>query len=265
MAREAAIGPGHVIDAGTAVIDAGTSAIDAGTAVIVCSGASLDLLGGAAWRDIARAGEIVAVNGALTADVCREYAVRFTVAAGHDGIEILGAGIPRYSEVWMTTRAWRITRSEHAAATPAESYIERARGWSDDPGRCFHTGAGGVTAANWLCNDWPETAPVADVRRRPRRGLRKLVYVGLDMVPSLGGHARGAGTYASGFSRTPEMYEAVSAGWRTFREATLARGIAVLNLTPGTGLTAIPASMPPAAWLATEQPFTGPRSRSSSL
>ena len=229
------------------------------TAVIVCAGPSLDALPARAWSDVANAGAIVAVNGACAATACARHGVRFTLLAAMDLNLGLLERVPRLSEVWQTTPAWRVTSAE-AADAEAESYIVEVdeehgvHGWSDQPDEGYKGGSTGMIVGNWLANRW--AADTASIRERravaalrgktiPPRGFRRVAYLGLDMHPLDGRHAEGAGTHASGFSDSLERHRRVSAAWGLFCAEAAKRGVEVVNLTPGSGLQTMPrASLP---------------------
>jgi len=237
--------------------------IDRQTAVLVCSGPSLDRLSAAAWAAIHGAAAVVAVNGALVAAACRAHAVRLTYAAAMDVRQGLGAKVPGFAVEWSRTPAWRVT-ADNALPAEGESFIREVEWWSDDPDEGYVGGSTAMVVGNWLCNPWPHDAAgrarhQAAARRSgkavPPRGFRRLAYVGLDMVPGEGRHARGAGAHASGFSDSAERYETVTDGWRRFCAAAESRGIEVVNLTPESGLRSMPRLAVPADWLCA-QPAT---------
>jgi hypothetical protein len=228
--------------------------IDAGVAVIVCAGPSLDALSPRAWSDVAQAGAIVAVNGACASEACTRNAVRFTMLAAMDIQLGLRERVPRFSEVWASTSAWRVT-SVAAIEAEAESYLNEVdeddgvAGWSDHPDEGYKGGSTGMIVGNWIANRWPDDSASIHERRVvaaargkeiPPRGFRRLAYLGLDMMPSDGRHAAGAGTHASGFSDTLEHHQRVCESWGKFCSEAARRGVQVVNLTPGTGLQTMP-------------------------
>jgi hypothetical protein len=224
--------------------------IDRDVAVIVCAGPSLDALPSRAWSDVAGAGAIVSVNGACAADACIHHDVRFTLLAAMDVNMGLFDRVPRLGQIWEETPAWRVT-SVDAAEAPAESYLvevdeeDGVAGWSDHPGEGYKGGSTGMIIGNWIANRWPgdtvsihERRAIAAERGKaiPRRGFRKLAYLGLDMLPLDGRHAAGAGAHASGFSDSLEHHQRVCEAWELFCVQARARGVDVANLTPATGL-----------------------------
>jgi hypothetical protein len=228
--------------------------IDSGVAVIVCAGPSLDALPARAWSDVAAAGAIVSVNGACAADACLRHDVRFTLLAAMDVNMGLFERVPALRRIWERTPAWRVT-SIDAADASAESYLAEVdeedgiAGWSDDPGEGYKGGSTGMIIGNWIANRWPgDTASIRERRAVaaisakpiPRRGFRKLAYLGLDMLPLDGRHAAGAGSHASGFSDSLEHHRRVSDAWGLFCAQAAARGVDVVNLTPATGLDTMP-------------------------
>ncbi len=76
------------------------------TAVIICAGPSLDVLPQRAWDCVAKAGAIVAVNGAIAAEACA--GVQFTYVSAMDARQ-LAATVPRFEALWSSTRAWRLS------------------------------------------------------------------------------------------------------------------------------------------------------------
>src|SRR6185503_17344826 len=98
-----------------------------------------------------------------------------------------------------------------AEEMPAETYIREVderdgvEGWSDDPDAGYAGGSSAMVTVNWLCNQW-----TIGVRRTPKRGFRRVAFLGLDMVPGEGGHARGAGNHTSGFAMSAERHASVS-------------------------------------------------------
>lgn len=229
------------------------------TAVIICAGPSLDALPAHAWRAVANAGAIVAVNGACAATACARHGVRFTLLAAMDLNLGLVERVPRLAEVWKTTPAWRVTSAD-ASDVEAESYIVEVdeehgvHGWSDQADEGYKGGSTGMIIGNWLANRW--ASDTASIRERRAvasltgkaihpRGFRRLAYLGLDMQPLDGRHADGAGTHASGFAGSLERHARVSAAWGLFCTEAAKRGVEVVNLTPGTALETMPrASLP---------------------
>jgi hypothetical protein len=113
-----------------------------------------------------------------------------------------------------------------------------------------------MVVGNWLGNPWPEDdlAQLERIRERtgkevPRRGFRKLAYVGLDMHRGNGVHARGAGNHISGFANSDQRYGNVCRGWEKFCSEAARRGIEVVNFTPGTGLEVMPRADVPESWV----------------
>lgn len=212
--------------------------IDRDVAVIVCAGPSLDALPAQAWRKVADAGAVVAVNGAIAAAACADVA--FTYASAMDATTGLIDKVPRFAELWASTRAWRLgmAGAEHA---PADTYIREVDerdgvdGWSDDEAAGYAGGSSAMVTANWLCNRWRD-----DVALLPPRGFRRVAFLGLDMNPGDGRHARGAGAHTSGFALSAERHATVSEGWRKLCAEAGRRGIEIVNLTPGTGLETMP-------------------------
>lgn len=212
--------------------------IDRNVAVIVCAGPSLDDLPARVWRSVANAGAIVAVNGAIAAEACA--AVRFTYVSAMDATLGLVEKVPRFAELWASTSAWRLgmAGAEH---DPAETYIREVDerdgvdGWSDDEAAGYAGGSSAMVTANWLCNQWPVAEP-----SRPPRGFRRVAFLGLDMRPGDGRHARGAGSHTSGFALDAERHAKVSEGWRKLCREAARRGIEIVNLTPDTGLATMP-------------------------
>ena len=86
-------------------------------------------------------------------------------------------------------------------------------------------------------------------RPLPRRGFRRLVYVGLDMHPDDGRHAAGAGLHSSGFARSADRHRQVCEGWERFCGQAARRGIEVVNLTPLTALKTMPRAEVPVEWV----------------
>jgi hypothetical protein len=201
--------------------------MNAETAVIICAGPSLDALPPRAWDRVARAGAVVAINGAIAAEVCA--GVRFTYVSAMDAQQ-LAATVPRFDALWSSTHAWRLSMIG-AEATPAETYIREVderdgvEGWSDDPDAGYAGGSSAMVTVNWLCN---------------QRGFRRVAFLGLDMIPGEGGHARGAGNHTSGFAMSAERHASVSRGWEKVCREAAKRGIEIVNLTPGTGLRTMP-------------------------
>jgi hypothetical protein len=236
---------------------------DAETAVFINSGPSLDRLAPAAWEAIRQAGEVIAVNGALVAEASRSHDVRFTCAvamdAGTGAERNLDEKVPGFREAWDRTPAWRITKSSEGAVD-AETFIRlQPLRWSDDnPDAGYAGGGSAASACNWFANPWPDDpgrwAELRRIaartgRRIPRRGFRRFAFLGLDMVPGEGGHARGAGMHQSGFTSGPERDRCLRDRWKTLCDAAGARGIAVINYTHGTGLEEMPRGTLPAGWL----------------
>jgi len=223
--------------------------IDRDTAVIVCSGPSLESLSAAAWQEIQQAGAVVAVNGAPEAEAVKAHGVRFTMLAAMDFNQGLLNKVPTLAETWRTANAWRVTSV--LCDAPAETYLREVdeedgvEGWSDDPGEGYKGGSTAMIIGNWLGNDW------ADEERAPRhrRGFRRLAYVGLDMVPNDGRHARGAGAHHSGFASSLEQHRRVCGGWGKLCAQAAKRGIEIINLTPGTGLAEMKRVDVPEHWL----------------
>lgn len=237
--------------------------IDAGTAVVVCAGPSLDRMTAEAWDEIGRAGAVVAVNGAAVSQACLTNNVRFTCLAAMDLSLKLAGYVPALSALWRTTPAWRVASTE-SIAIEAESYIVEVdeehgiEGWSDDVRQGYKGGSTAMIIGNWLGNAWPDDQPTRDALRQiseqtgkaiPRRGFRKLAYIGLDMHPDNGLHAHGAGVHVSGFARSTEQYANVCLGWEKFCGEAARRGIEVVNLTPGTALQVMPRASVPQSWV----------------
>ncbi|HEV7922941.1 MAG TPA: hypothetical protein VGR02_19315 [Thermoanaerobaculia bacterium] len=226
--------------------------IDADTAVVVCAGPSLDLLTEHAWRDLAAAGAIVGVNGAPAAVACRK--VPFTCLAAMDLELGLAEAVPNLRTVWRKTPAWRVASAD-SQRVDAESYVHEVdeadgvEGWSDDRRQGYKGGSSAMVIGNWLGNEWDEPAAMRNGRTPPRRAFRKLAYIGLDMHPGRGAHARGAGAHASGFARSDAQYGNVCRGWSKFCAEAAKRGIEVVNLSPGTALEAMPRAAVPKAWV----------------
>ncbi len=230
--------------------------IDNQTAVLVCAGPSIDRLSPVAWRAIEQAGVTVSVNGSLVARACLRHRLRFTYAAAMDVATGLAEHVPGFAEVWKQTPAWRL--SAHGTAAEAESYVKEVEWWGDCPDEGYIGGSTAMVAGNWLCNPWPEDADSrnaleATSRRSgkpiPRRGFKRLAYVGLDMIPGQGGHAEGAGMHSSGFSESLSRYYIVCNNWRLFFLEARERGIEVVNLTPGSALERLPRLDIPDDWL----------------
>lgn len=236
---------------------------DAETAVIVCAGASLDGLTAQAWSDIGRAGAVVAVNGAAAAEACARNGVRFTCLAAMDLAKGLAGHVAGLADVWHETPAWRVASTE-SVSIDAESYIVEVdeehgiHGWSDDSAQGYKGGSTAMIVGNWLGNDWPDDGAARDALERirrhtgkavPRRGFRRIAYVGLDMHPGVGVHARGAGEHTSGFAASAARYGNVSLGWEKFCREAERRGIDVRNFTPGTGLQAMRRGDVPRSWV----------------
>ena len=225
--------------------------IDRDVAVIVCAGPSLELFTPRAWGDIARAGAIVSVNGAPAAHACRD--VPFTMLAAMDICLGLYERVPGLEAIWRSTPAWRVT-SVDGPHVEAESYLREVdeqygiHGWSDDPDEGYRGGSTGMIIGNWIANRWG-TIPHSTKPVHPR-GFRKLAYVGLDMRANDGRHAAGAGLHASGFASSIEQHRSVCEAWGRFCREGNARGVEIVNLTPGTGLTTMPRADVPEEWLA---------------
>jgi hypothetical protein len=235
--------------------------IDANTAVVVCAGPSLDRLTPHAWAELARAGALVAVNGAAASLACAQRGVRFTCIAAMDLSTGLSSHVPAITKVWRDTPSWRIASTE-SNAIEAESYIVEVdeehgvEGWSDDGRQGYKGGSTGMVVGNWLGNAWPEDerAQLARIsaqtgKAAPRRGFRKLAYIGLDMHRGNGVHACGAGNHVSGFADSDRRYGNVCRGWEKFCGEAARRGIEVVNLTPGTGLDVMPRADVPESWV----------------
>jgi hypothetical protein len=235
--------------------------IDSDTAVVVCAGPSLDRLTKSAWADIGKAGAIVGVNGAAASLACTNSGVRFTCLAAMDLSTGLADHVPPLTALWRDTTAWRVA-SVDSKAIDAESYIVEVdeehgvEGWSDDRRQGYKGGSTGMVVGNWLGNPWPDDdlAQLEQIRERtgkevPRRGFRKLAYVGLDMHRGDGVHARGAGNHVSGFASSDKRYGNVCRGWEKFCSEAARRGIEVVNFTPGTGLEAMPRADVPESWV----------------
>jgi hypothetical protein len=237
--------------------------IDADTAVVVCAGPSLDRLSGQAWAEIGKAGAIVAVNGAAASLACARSGVRFTCLAAMDLSSGLAEHVPALVALWRETPAWRVASTD-SNAVEAESYIVEVdeehgiEGWSDDGGQGYKGGSTAMVIGNWLGNAWPddETTQVAleGIHERtgkavPRRGFRKLAYVGLDMQRGIGVHAHGAGSHISGFASSDRRYGNVCRGWEKFCSEAARRGIEVANFTPGTALDVMPRADVPESWV----------------
>lgn len=221
-------------------------------AVIVCAGPSLDRLPREVWRELAGAGAIVSVNGAIAAAACA--GVRFTYVSAMDAGRGLSRTVPRFDALWATTSAWRLSMVG-AEGVEAETYIREVderdgvEGWSDEEDAGYAGGSSAMVTVNWLCNRWSQDPAARAARERlafsrwkavPPRGFRRVAFLGLDMRPGEGGHARGAGDHTSGFALSPARYESVSKGWlKVCREASR-RGIEILNFTPDTGLLTMP-------------------------
>ncbi len=212
-------------------------------AVIVCAGPSLDALPPRTWERIAGAGAVVSVNGALAAEACAE--VRFTYVSAMDASSGLGSRVPRFDELWAATPAWRLGLLG-GETVPAETYIREVDerdgvdGWSDDDDAGYAGGSSAMVTANWLCNRWRKRPDPVCGKAAPPRGFRRLAFLGLDMRPGEGGHARGAGLHTSGFALSDERFARVSRGWEKVCRQAARRAIEVVNLTPGTGLRTMP-------------------------
>ena len=242
----------------------GTEAgIDVDTAVVVCAGPSLDLLTEQAWKEIGQAGAVVGVNGAPASLACTLAATPFTCIAAMDLSKGLAKRVPALTAVWRQTAAWRVASTESSRVS-AETYVIEVdeehgiEGWSDAGGEGYKGGSTGMVIGNWLGNDWPDDPDASSYllkiarrthKRVPRRGFRKLAYVGLDMHRRNGAHALGAGDHASGFSDSLQHYRTVCRGWGKFCEEAAKRGIEVVNLTPDTGLVEMPRGRVPASWV----------------
>jgi hypothetical protein len=237
--------------------------IDSGTAVVVCAGPSLDRLTDEAWKEIGQAGAVVGVNGAPASLACTLAATRFTCIAAMDLASGLADRVPALRAVWQHTAAWRVASTE-SSGIAAETYVDEVdeahgiEGWSDAADAGYKGGSTGMVIGNWLGNDWADdpaaTADVLRIARQahkpvPRRGFKRLAYVGLDMHRRNGGHALGAGAHTSGFSDSLGRYRTVCRGWGKFCEEAARRGIEVVNLTPGTGLAEMPRADIPASWV----------------
>jgi hypothetical protein len=223
-------------------------------AVFVNAGPSLDRLAAPAWEAMRAAGEVIAVNGALVAETCRAHGVEFTAAVAMDaGIgpsRGLDAIMPGFGDAWRRTGAWRITKAA-PGEVEAETFVRLVpEGWCDDPDSGYAGGGSAASACNWFANDWPDVrARSRSGKRVPRRGYRRFAFLGLDMVPGQGGHARGAGTHRSGFASSPERDRCLRGRWKVLCDAAAARGIAVVNYSPGTGLEEMPRGDLPRDWL----------------
>lgn len=237
--------------------------IDADTAVVVCAGPSLDRLSAEAWKELSAAGAIVGVNGAPASVACREHGVRFSAIAAMDLSLGLADRVPGLADVWRDTSAWRVASTD-SRAIDAESYVvevdeeQGVDGWSDDRRQGYKGGSTGMVIGNWLGNDWPDDddthttlLQIAATSHKDvlRRGFRRIAYIGLDMHPGEGAHARGAGDHSSGFADSPRRHGNVSRGWEKFCSEAAKRGIEVVNLTPGTGLETMPRAEVPRTWL----------------
>jgi len=237
--------------------------IDSDAAVVVCAGPSLDRLTERAWAEIGKAGAIVAVNGAAASRACQRAGVRFTCLAAMDLSTGLADHVPSIAAVWRETPAWRVASTD-SNAIEAESYIvevdeeQGIEGWSDDRRQGYKGGSTGMVIGNWLGNPWPDDEDTREALERiraetgkdiPRRGFRKLAYIGLDMHRGEGVHAQGAGDHLSGFASSDRRYGNVCRGWSKFCSEAGRRGIEVFNFTPGTGLDAMPRAVVPEAWL----------------
>jgi hypothetical protein len=232
--------------------------IDSETAVFVCAGPSIDRLKPAAWRAIDAAGAVIAVNGALVAETCLANGVRFTYAAAMDVATGLPDNVPGFADAWRQTAAWRV--SAHGTGAQCETHVKKVDAWSDAPDEGY-AGALGITAmavGNWITKAWPLDAPstreVLAVARAagkpiPPRGFKQIAFFGLDMIAGQGGHARGAGVHRSGFSDSASHYQEVTDGWGRFFQSATERGIRVANLTPGSGLKALPRISLPEDWV----------------
>jgi hypothetical protein len=235
--------------------------IDTDTAVVVCAGPSLDRLTPHAWADLGKAGAIVAVNGAAASLACANSGVSFTCIAAMDLSTGLANHVPTITALWRETPAWRVASAD-SNAIEAESYIVEVdeehgvEGWSDDGRQGYKGGSTGMVVGNWLGNAWPEEElerlariHVQTGKAAPRRGFRKLAYVGLDMHRGNGVHACGAGNHVSGFADSDRRYGNVCRGWAKFCGEAARRGIEVRNFTPGTGLDVMPRADVPESWV----------------
>jgi hypothetical protein len=232
--------------------------IDANTAVIVCAGPSLDRLSATAWNELRKAGAIVAVNGAFMARACSENNVMFSHVAAMTSGEHMEEIVPGFLKKWNTTRAWRLTKESDRGLVNAESYVRKVLDWSDESDGGYFGGSSAMSSSNWLHNDWPDDTHASEELKLisqktgkmiPRRGYRRFVFVGLDMIPGKGGHAAGAGFHSSGFAGDPDRDARIRSRWKRFYEAATARGSHILNLSPGTGLRELPCREPPPWWL----------------
>jgi hypothetical protein len=235
--------------------------IDADTAVVVCAGPSLDRLSPQAWAEIGKAGAVVAVNGAAASLACAQSGVPFTCVAAMDLSSGLADRVPALTTVWRQTPAWRVASAD-SSAVEAESYIVEVdeehgvEGWSDDGRQGYKGGSTGMIVGNWLGNAWPddEAAQLLRIHEQtgkdvPRRGFRKIAYIGLDMHRGNGVHATGAGNHQSGFADSDRRYGNVCRGWEKFCSEAARRGIEVVNFTPGTGLSTMPRADVPESWV----------------
>jgi hypothetical protein len=237
--------------------------IDADTAVVVCAGPSLDRLSDEAWAEIRKAGSIVSVNGAAASHACVRSAVPFSCLAAMDLSKGLADHVPALVTLWRETPAWRVASTD-SSAIEAESYIVEVdeehgiEGWSDDRTQGYKGGSTAMVIGNWLGNAWPDDeatqAALHDTHDRtgkeiPRRGFRKLAYIGLDMQRGHGVHADGAGSHISGFASSDQRYGRVCRGWEKFCSEAARRRIEVVNFTPGTGLSAMPRADVPESWV----------------
>jgi hypothetical protein len=227
-------------------------------AVFVNSGPSLDRLAPAAWHAIGMAGEVVAVNGALVAKACLDHGVRFTAAVAMDaGVgpsRGLDALLPGFRQAWRSTMAWRITKAA-PGEVEAETLVRLvSEGWCSDSDSGYAGGGSAASACNWFANDWPDESERQRLsartgKRAPRRGYRRFAFLGLDMIPGRGEHARGAGMHRSGFASNPERDLSLRARWKRLCDAAAARGIEVINYSPDTGLEEMPRGELPGDWL----------------
>jgi hypothetical protein len=232
--------------------------IDRNSALIVCTGPSLDALSRAAWLELSKAGAIVAVNGALMARACFENNVMFTHAVAMSAGESMEALISGFLEKWKSTSAWRLAKDIHRDFIEADSYIRGSSDWSDDFDSSFFGGSSAMASINWLHNDWPRDAYAWQELQRvshqtgkaiARRGYRRFVLVGLDMISGMGRHAQGAGLHTSAFAEDEDRDATVRRNWGRFYEAATTRGSDLVNMSPGTGLRDIPSHQPPPEWL----------------
>lgn len=232
--------------------------IDTNTALIVCTGPSLDVLSRTAWKELRKAGAIVAVNGALMARACVQNDVIFTHVAAMSTGESMEALISGFLEKWRSTSAWRLAKEIHRDSLEAESYVRRSSDWSDDFDSGFFGGSSAMASINWLHNDWSGDAHAWQRVKRvshqygkaiPRRGYRRFVLVGVDMISGMGGHAQGAGFHTSAFAEDQDRDALIRRNWGRLCEAATARGSDLINISPGTELREIPSHQLPPEWL----------------